>query len=172
MEPFLGEIRLFAGTFAPVGWNLCDGSLLPIAQNDALYALIGTVYGGDGTATFAVPDLRSRVPVHQGTGGGQTYTLGLAGGQESVTLTPANVPPHTHALSVTGTTGSVSDPTGALLAPLPDQNCKVYLGTSSGIALAAGSVGNTGNSQPHENRQPFLAFNYIIATAGVWPSQQ
>ena len=171
MDPFIGEIRLFAGTYAPTGWNFCDGTLLQLSQYDALYALLGTTYGGDGRATFALPDLRGRVPVHQGAGPGlSNYTMGQTGGVEMVTLTSANMPPHTHALFVSTAAGTANVPTGNVLAQAPSGS-NVYRETTGTVAFSASQIIPTGGSQPHENRQPFQAMNYIIALEGIWPSQ-
>jgi microcystin-dependent protein len=172
MDPFLGEIRLFAGTFAPAGWNFCDGTVLPISTNDALYALIGTTFGGDGQTTFAVPDLRSRVPIHQGQGAGlPAYTIGETGGTESVTLVVTQTPAHNHLFNAQPITGTVDDPTGAFVSIPADTTCLIYRSATAAVALAAGTIGSAGGSQPHENRQPFVAINYIIALAGIFPSQ-
>lgn len=155
--PFVGEIRLFAGNFAPQGWALCDGSLLPISGNDVLFALIGTTYGGDGQSTFALPDLRGRAPVHQGAlPGGGTYVIGEAGGAETVTLTPAQLPPHGYAGADVEMTTNLAG--GASLA--------------AGGSYASGANGKVvGGNQPHENRSPFLAVSYIISLSGIFPSQ-
>lgn len=173
MEPFLGEIRIFAGNFAPDGWNMCDGTLLSISSNDALYALIGTTYGGDGQSTFALPDLRGRVPVHQGQGQGLSqYIIGQVGGTEEVTLITNQMPSHNHLIVATTEAGKTNDPTGAFLGAALD-TCKLYLtATPADTAMDPSMIGpSTGGNQPHENRQSFLAMNYIIALAGVFPSQ-
>lgn len=168
-EPFLGEIKLFAGNYAPQGWAYCDGSSLSIASNDALYSLIGTTYGGDGVNNFNLPDLRGRVPVHKGP----TYQLGLMDGRESVVLTPDQMPPHTHALNATTTVGQESgnpSPAGNVLAAGID-GLQMYRTSPPSQALNAGSVTPVGGGQPHENRQPFIAMNYIIALEGIYPPQ-
>jgi microcystin-dependent protein len=168
--PFLGEIRLAGFNFAPVGWAFCDGTLLPIAEYSALFTLIGTTYGGDGQTTFALPDLRSRVPIHMGNG----FVQGENGGSESVALNGQQVPSHVHSSAqCLSTAGSSSTPPangiwaassmGSLYATLPPS---VTMGGSAGPAFAS-----TGGGQSHENRQPSLAINYIIALEGVYPSQ-
>jgi microcystin-dependent protein len=172
MDPFLGEIRLFAGIFAPQGWNFCDGTLLPISNNDALYALIGNTYGGDGQSTFALPDLRSRVPLHQGQDTlGNTYSIGSTGGSESVTLTSAQIPAHGHTFNVQTIKGTSDDPTGNFLCTPADPNCLLFRSTTANVALAGGTVGPSGGGSPHENRQPFVAINFIIALEGIFPPQ-
>jgi microcystin-dependent protein len=133
--PFLGEIRLFAGTFAPVGWLMCDGSLQSITSNDALYSLLGTTFGGDGQSTFGLPDLRGRVPIHQGTRPSiGTYAIGQSGGAETVSLTAANLPAHSHTLTVSTVAGISADPTGKVLA-VADETCKLYVTGKGSIAM-------------------------------------
>jgi microcystin-dependent protein len=173
--PYIGEIRLFAGTFAPLDWNFCDGTLLSISQYNALYNLIGTTYGGNGQTNFAVPDLRSRVPIHMGTGGGGTYVLAQSGGAETVTLSIAQMPQHTHPLNFANT-GQVLAPstnaipatatTGASLGPLG-----VYGPVPSNSNLNPNTLKNDGGSQPHNNIQPYQALTFIIALYGIYPSQ-
>jgi microcystin-dependent protein len=171
MNPFLGEIRLFAGAFAPVDWAFCDGSLLQISANDALFTLVGTSYGGDGVNTFALPDLRGRVPIHQGANNPDNYLIGQSGGAEAVPLTIAAMPSHTHTLYASALEGTTTDPTGNVLA-VADAECKVYIELNGAIATSAAHIGMAGGTAvPHENRQPFIAVNYIIATAGIFPSQ-
>lgn len=168
-EPFVGEIRMFAGTFAPVNWNFCDGTLLPIAQNDVLYSLIGTTYGGDGQTNFALPDLRSRVPMHQGAGN----TLGQAAGTENVTLTTGQLPSHSHRLMATST-GQVLSPANAL----PAVATSAHSGEIHVYGPAAGSPTNLnpvsvqtdGSGLPHNNVQPYLAISFIIALVGLYPA--
>jgi microcystin-dependent protein len=168
-QPYVGEIRMFAGNFAPVGWMLCKGQLLPISENETLFQLIGTTYGGDGESTFALPDLQSRVPVHMGNGpDGVNYPLGQMAGTESVTLTTQQIPIHNHALIGTTTTGTLSDPTNNLLSDSP--NIKLYTAQVPGASLNANTVTPAGGSQPHENCQPFLCINYIISLFGLFPS--
>ncbi len=161
---------MFAGNFAPQGWAYCDGQLLPISQNDALFNLIGTTYGGDGESTFALPDLRGRVPLHQGTGPGLSpRTIGEAGGIESVTLTVANLPAHTHDFQASTTAGASSNPQGNVVGSPPATT--MFIADTPTQSLPSTMVGSTGGSQPHENRMPFLAVNYIIALYGIYPSQ-
>ena len=161
-SPFIAEIILFAGNFAPRGWAFCNGQLLSISQNTALFSLLGTTYGGNGQTTFALPDLRSRVPVHPGQGPGlSSYQLGQSGGAETVTLGVNQLPAHTHAATSppVDTAATSNRPTSGM-AP------------ARGGAYAPGpSVGSTGGSQPHTNLQPHLALNYIIATQGIFPSR-
>jgi microcystin-dependent protein len=171
VEPFLGQITLVAFTFAPVGWAFCNGQLLPIDQNTALFQLIGTIYGGDGQTTFALPDLRSRIPLHQGQGHGTSnYTIGQLGGSESVTLTSDQVPSHTHqAQCFTGGSNSGS-PVNALWAQA--SNDQPYKSATTGAAtMAAGAIGPAGGNQPHANVMAYQALNYIIALEGIFPTQ-
>jgi len=180
MTPALGEIRSVGFNFAPAGWHICDGTLLPISEYDALYALLGTTYGGDGVTTFGLPDLRGRFLVNQGQGPGRSNrTLGQNGGTESVTLTSTQIPQHTHSAMASTSDGTTNVPTNAYLATVLDtttttDNMLFYLPDSySGktlYPLAAPSIGSTGNSLPHENRMPFLTVSYIIALQGVYPS--
>ena len=169
MDPFIGEIRLFAGTFAPLGWALCQGQLLAISQNDALFALIGTTYGGDGQTTFALPNLSGRIALHQGTGPGlSSRQMGETGGTEAITLTANQIPQHTHAMHANPDAATGTAPTGALLAATAFAS---YDTAAASTAMAAGAVGNAGGSQPHENMAPTLALNYIIALEGIFPTQ-
>lgn len=164
-EPFIAEIRIFAGNFAPRGWAFCEGQLLPISQNTALFALIGTTYGGDGRTTTALPNLKDRVPMHPGNGPGLTSRrLGQRAGVNNVTLTEAQIPSHNHVVQ-TATTPDSASPANAVHAPAP------MYGVGTNVALAANAVGNAGGNQPHENRQPFLAINFIIALVGLFPSR-
>jgi microcystin-dependent protein len=165
--PYVGEIRLFAGNFAPAGWQLCDGQLLPISENETLFNLIGTTYGGDGQQTFALPDLRGRVPLHQGTHAGLTYQMGQAAGTETVTLLPQQLPVHTHGLMASSAAASGSTPAGALLAATSVASYDI--GTAS-TAMAGTAIAPAGGAQPHENMAPTLAVNYIISLFGVFPS--
>ena len=162
--PYIGEIRLFAGNFAPVGWLLCQGQTLPISQYDVLFNLIGTTYGGDGQTTFNLPNLSSRVPLHQGSG----YVLGQQGGVETVTLTAQQMPQHTHALVATSSTGTQANPGGNLLAN--SQGPQPYIQEDPDNNLSAQAISSSGGSQPHENMQSFLCINFIIATEGIFPS--
>lgn len=165
-EPFLSEIRLFSFNFAPRRWAMCNGQLLPINQNQALFALLGTTYGGNGQTTFGLPDLRGRVPIHVGAG----FTLGERAGTESHTLGLAELPTHTHVASGTGVSATTPDPTNNLLA-----NASAALGTPFGpatspVAMATNSIFPIGGNQPHENRQPFLTLTFCIALQGIFPS--
>lgn len=172
MEPFIGEIKLFAGNFAPRGWAFCDGQLLPINQWQALFSILGTMYGGDGRTTFALPDLRGRVPLHPGTGPGlSTYSVGENGGAEQVALNVNQMPTHTHSLNANTNVGNNPNPAGASIADTKG-NDKDYMKSGEvNTAMSAQSIGSTGGGQPHENRQPYLAVNYIIALQGIFPSR-
>jgi microcystin-dependent protein len=170
-EAFLGEIRMFAGTFAPLGWAMCDGSLLPIATNDALYSLLGTTYGGDGQTTFGLPDLRGRIALHNNS----NFPIGARGGSETVTLTSAELPSHTHVVQCKIGTGTAANPTGNFPAgnKLNADNTpfdKIYA-DSGGDTMLATAVTPAGGSSPHNNLQPYLVVNFIIATEGLWPPQ-
>ena len=173
-EPFIAEIRMFAGNFAPRGWAFCDGQLLPISENQALFSLVGTIYGGDGRTTFALPDLRGRAPVHAGQGPGLTNRrLGENGGAEAVFLTINEMPSHNHhAISNADSTVATSDkPTDAL--PARNAGATPQYGENANSTLNANSIsiGQTGGNQPHPNMQPFLTINYIIALQGIYPSR-
>lgn len=167
--PYVGEIRMFGGNFAPVGWMLCQGQTLPISEHDTLFNLIGTTYGGDGQETFSLPDLQGRLPVHQGKGPGvtQTYIQGESFGVESVTLTSQQLPIHTHAFVASTGPGATTNPEGAVLASPP--SVTMFLRSGPSTALPAPMVGPYGGSQPHENRAPILVINYIISLFGVFP---
>jgi microcystin-dependent protein len=168
-NPYVGEIRIFAGNFAPQGWAICNGAVLSIAENEVLFNLIGTTYGGDGINTFNLPDLRSRLPIHQGNG----YVIGSPGGSENVTLTSAELPAHGHTVQSSTAHGNTSSPAGALWATDGTGVAAPYRKAASGgtaVALAAGTVAPDGGGQPHENRQPLLAMNYIISLFGIYPS--
>ena len=172
-SPFIGEIRMFGGNFAPAGWNFCDGSILSIAENDALFNLIGTTYGGDGQSTFAVPDLRSRVPIH--TGGSLGGVLGQQLGTEAVTLTTQQIPLHRHGVGA-GTSASLPGPAGNNLgnpgATSPIYHVAAGLGATQNMASnAIGLNIAAAQFQPHDNMQPYLCVNYIISLFGIFPSQ-
>ncbi|MDP3913847.1 MAG: tail fiber protein [Bacteroidota bacterium] len=170
---FIGEIKMFGGNFAPNGWALCDGQLLPIAENEALFALIGTTYGGNGETTFALPDLRGRIPVHSGQGSGlSNRTLSEQFGSETTSLTVNQIPPHNHSIldspSVGNSTG-VSNSTiaaGTIGRVYTNDNTPANLGD-----MNAGTIANTGGSQPHDNLMPYLCINFIISLFGIFPSQ-
>lgn len=166
-QPYVGEIRLFAGNFAPAGWMFCDGSLLPISENETLFQLIGTTYGGDGQSTFALPDMRGRIPVHFGNGPGGNLILAETGGVETVTLTVQQIPGHSHpVLASSGTANAVTPGDNVFAAALQD----VYVEDITPQALSPQSVSSVGGSQPHENFQPYLCVNYIISLFGIFPS--
>lgn len=168
-DPFVAEIRMFGGNFVPKGWAFCDGQLLPIAQNTALFSLLGTTYGGDGKSTFGLPDLRGRAPMHHGQGQGLTdRVVGESGGAESVTLTPAQIPSHTHnvALPSVNTTATTSDGHNNLPARTAENT---YASTGTAVDMASAASGNSGGSQPHNNLQPYLTVSFIIALQGVFP---
>lgn len=169
-QPYVGEIRMFAGNFAPVGWKLCDGQLLAIAENETLFQLIGTTYGGDGQSTFALPDLRSRVPVHMGQGLGSSYPIGQTGGGETVTLTVNQIPSHGHVANASAGQGTSDLPNGRLWAAPSEPSAKLYASGAPNSSMHPSIVGPVGGSQPHENMPPFLAINFIISLFGIFPS--
>lgn len=163
--PYVGEIRMFAGNFAPSGWAFCDGSLLPISENETLFALIGTTYGGDGQTTFALPDLRGRAPVHAGS----SHVPGQMEGSESVTLIASQMPAHTHTAGANASPGDASDPAGRV--PARNAAGATHYDASATTTLAAGAVALTGGSQPHTNMQPYIAIHFILSLYGVYPTQ-
>jgi microcystin-dependent protein len=172
MTAYVGEIRLFAGNFAPAGWAFCDGQLMPISENETLFNLIGTTYGGDGQQTFALPNLQSRVPIHAGTGAsGTTYQLGEMAGVESVTLTTQQIPSHSHPLMGSSSTASSTDPVGNVGARVTAAAVFPYGSDNPSQVLSPQAMGPHGGSQPHENTQPFLCINFIISLFGVFPTQ-
>jgi microcystin-dependent protein len=164
-NPYLGEIRMFAGTFAPRGWAFCNGQLLSIADYSALFTLIGTTYGGDGQSTFGLPDLRGRFPVHVGNG----LTQGVTGGSETVTLSVAQLPSHTHS-AMGATAGTTGSPGGNFWGGTSTLGQFVE-GTAANESMASGAIGSAGGGQSHENMMPFLAVNFIIALEGIFPSR-
>ena len=169
-QPYIGEIRMFAGNFAPVGWAFCDGQPLPISQNDALFVLIGTTYGGDGESTFNLPNLQSRVPLHMGTGAdGITYQLAEMAGVESVTLTAQQIPIHNHALVASTAAATIGDPTNKVFGQSPQ--VAYFIEADPEVQFNPAAISPVGGSQPHENCQPFLGINYIISLFGIFPSQ-
>jgi microcystin-dependent protein len=174
MEPFVGQIILVGFNFAPFGWFLCQGQLIPIAEYQALYALIGTTYGGDGQSTFAVPDLRGRTPTHQGQAlSGTTYTLGEIVGTEEVTLTTAQIGQHTHPFKVSNKAANLTTPSNATAVGVANSGAGIHVFGTNGpnTQLLPASISVAGSGIPHENRQPYLAFNYVIAWNGIFPSQ-
>ncbi|MCG3198874.1 MAG: phage tail protein [Candidatus Omnitrophica bacterium] len=165
-QPYVGEIRMFAGNFAPAGWMFCEGQLLPISENETLFQLIGTTYGGDGESTFALPDLRGRIPIHQGDG----FILAETGGAEEITLTVSQIPAHSHAALGSTNTGTGTAPQNNLLTNLPSATNTAY-GTDAPLTnLHPSSVSSVGGSQPHTNFQPYLCVDYIISLFGIFPS--
>lgn len=169
MEPFIGEIQLVAFNFTPKGFLPCDGSLLPINQYQALYSLLGTIYGGDGRTTFALPDLRGRVPIHYGPGPGlSNYNIGQTGGSETVTLTTNQIPQHNHSIPVNSGVGTTDTPTGMYIAK-NSEGVKQFAATSDNTAKPTGTAGA---GQPHNNIQPYCAINYIICVNGIYPQRQ
>ena len=169
-EPYIGEIMMFAGNFPPQNWAFCDGQLLSIAQNQGLFSLLGTYYGGDGQVTFALPDLRGRLPMHTGNGPGpglSPRSLGEQGGTESVTLIAAQMPAHSHPLQVDNANGTTASPVGTLLARDP-AGTPAY-GVNAASTLSPQAVASTGGGQPHDNMPPFLAINYCICITGIYP---
>lgn len=177
-DPFLGEIMLFAGNFAPRGFAFCEGQIISIAQNSALFSLLGTTYGGNGVTTFALPDLRGRAPIHQGQGPGlSSIPLGDVGGQEQVTMLATQMPQHTHALGVNSGAGTSASPSGGVLASGAGTNVHgetiPVMGYAAGpnAAAAANAIGTAGGSQPLPIRSPYLALNYCIALQGIFPSR-
>jgi microcystin-dependent protein len=167
---YLGEIRMFAGNFPPNGWAFCQGQLLPIAEHDALFNLIGTTYGGDGQQTFALPDLRGRVPMHQGAG----FVIGETTGAEAVTLNVNNVPAHSHAWGVSSTSADTAKLSNGYLANDPRAGAALSFDNNpqpTRVALPAAMLSPVGASQPHENMAPYLGINFIIALFGIYPNQ-
>ena len=177
-EPFLGEIRMVGWNFAANGWALCNGQLMSISQYSALFSLLGTTYGGNGTTNFALPDLQGRVPINQGTGLGLSpYTIGQSSGSENITLLANQMPVHSHLMGVSNLPGAVADPTNAISgqgnagggrSPVPVSN---YVSTAATGTLAPTAIASSGGNLPHSNIQPFLCINFIIALNGIFPSR-
>jgi len=168
-QPFVGEIRMFGGNFAPAGWMLCQGQLLPISENETLFNLIGTTYGGDGQSTFRLPDLQGRAPIHAGQG----FVIGQMGGVENVTVTVNQLPSHSHAAKASGG-GDVVSPANAFWSTDPGGNTAAYTApVNNPQAMSAKAIGtsNSNVAEPHDNMQPYLAINYIISLFGIFPSQ-
>ena len=164
-QPYVGEIRMFAGNFAPAGWMFCEGQLLPISENETLFQLIGTTYGGDGESTFALPDLQGRIPIHHGNG----FILAETGGAEEITLTQQQIPSHTHPLTGTHRTATQGNPGGNLHARFSQANLFPYIEDTPNVNMAASAIAPVGGSQPHTNFQPYLCINFIISMFGIFP---
>ena len=167
-EPFLAEVRLVGFNFAPRGWAFCDGQILPINQNQSLYSLLGTTYGGDGRTSFALPDLRGRVPIHRGSSNGADHTLGQKGGEETHTLSAAEMPQHKHSFQASTDPGTKNIPPGAVLAQSPNFP---YHDTANLVKMKTATIAHTGGGQGHNNMQPTLAVNFCIALRGLFPSR-
>ena len=169
-EPFVGEIRMFAGNFAPRGWAFCDGQLLAVSQNDALFSLLGTIYGGDGRTTFGLPDMRGRLPIHAGTGPGLSpRRLGAKGGAESVTLTVNQMPSHTHTPQAANEIADDFAPAGKTVG---NTTFDLYIeGTTPNVSMSSSAVTDTGGSRSHTNEMPYLCIHFIIALVGIYPSR-
>jgi microcystin-dependent protein len=170
-DPYVGEIRMFGGNFAPAGWHLCDGSLLPISENEVLFNLIGTTYGGDGQENFGVPDLQGRIPLHAGQGPAisQTYQLGEKAGSESVTLSTQQIPIHNHALVPSTDPANTPNPGGNVLGT--PVTATPFFQQEPNVAMNAGILAPQGGSQPHDNMMPFLVVTFIISKFGIYPPQ-
>lgn len=166
-QPYVGEIRMFAGNFAPAGWMFCEGQLLPISEYETLFNLIGTTYGGDGQSTFALPDLRGRVPLHFGNG----FTLAETGGVETVTLTVSQIPAHSHPYLGTTNIGDQASPSGNVVAQLGAGVGDLYFAAAPTSPLSPNAISSVGGSQPHDNFQPYLCVDFIISLFGIFPSQ-
>jgi microcystin-dependent protein len=170
MTPYVGEIRMFAGNFPPVGWMFCEGATLPIAENEVLFQLIGTTYGGDGEETFNLPNLASRVPLHMGTGpDGTTYQIGEMAGTEQETLSVQQIPNHTHPYTASLNAAGESAPAGAVVGN--SASLDLYIEQPASQPMSNQAITPAGGSQPHENTQPFLCINFIISLFGIFPSQ-
>jgi microcystin-dependent protein len=163
-QPYVGEIRMFAGNFAPAGWMFCEGQLLPISENETLFQLIGTTYGGDGESTFALPDLRGRLPLHQGGG----FILAETGGAEEITLTVNQIPAHGH--PALGSTSIANDPNPNPNVLAESSQMSAFIAANPNVAMASQSIGSVGGSQPHTNFQPYLCVDFIISLFGIFPS--
>lgn len=171
-DAYVGEIRMFGGNFAPAGWAFCDGSLLAISENETLFSLIGTTYGGDGQTTFNLPDLRGRIPIHMGTSAsGTSFTIGEQVGVESVTLTVSQIPVHTHALLATGNFATTASPQNNAPAAASVVNKDAYGTDQPPTTVSPASIGPAGGNQPHENLQPYLCINFIISLFGLFPTR-
>jgi microcystin-dependent protein len=164
-QPYVGEIRMFAGNFAPAGWMFCEGQLLPISENETLFNLIGTTYGGDGQSTFALPDLRGRLPLHQGNG----FVLAESAGSEEITLTVSQIPSHTHPLLGSTAIASSNAPQNSVVAQDNIVGVDFYIEDTPTANMAATAISTVGGSQPHTNFQPYLCVNYILSLFGIFP---
>ena len=162
-QPYVGEIRMFAGNFAPAGWMFCEGQLLPISENETLFQLIGTTYGGDGQVTFALPDLRGRIPIHQGNG----FILAETGGAEAITLTVSQIPAHTHPMLASSALANSPNPQNNVVAESTE---RLYSDDPPSDPMAPTSISPVGGSQPHTNFQPYLCVDFIISLFGIFPS--
>ncbi len=165
-QPYVGEIRIFAGNFAPAGWMFCEGQLLPISENEVLFQLIGTTYGGDGQSTFALPDLRGRLPLHQGNG----FILAETGGAEEITLTVQQIPAHSHAALASDNTATGTSPVSNVLSALPVATDTAYGTDAPKVTMSPQNISSVGGSQPHTNFQPYLCVDFIISLFGIFPS--
>lgn len=163
-QPYVGEIRIFAGNFAPAGWMFCEGQLLPISEYETLFNLIGTTYGGDGQSTFALPDLRGRIPLHQGNG----FTLAESGGAENITLTINQIPAHSHPVLASNDAGNTTQPANGVTGN--SSAVQIYRAQAGNASMNSQFVSNTGGSQPHDNFQPYICINYILSLFGIFPS--
>ncbi|WP_136616189.1 MULTISPECIES: phage tail protein [Mesorhizobium] len=163
-QPYVGEIRMFAGNFAPAGWMFCDGQLLPISENETLFNLIGTTYGGDGQSTFALPDLRGRLPIHQGNG----FTLSETGGVEEVTLNVNQMPAHSHLFIASSDVANSPNPGSSLIGRSPQVN--MFINAVPSVPMAPQFINSVGGNQPHSNFQPYLCVDFIISLFGIFPS--
>ena len=166
-QPYVGEIRMFGGNFAPAGWMFCEGQLLPISEYETLFNLIGTTYGGDGQSTFALPDLRGRIPLHQGGG----FILAETGGAEEITLTVNQIPTHSHPFLASTDFAGQSSPSSNVVAQIQTAGSFLYFAAAGTQPLSPNSIGSTGGSQPHNNFQPYLCVDFIISLFGIFPSQ-
>lgn len=166
-QPYVGEIRMFGGNFAPAGWMFCEGQLLPISENETLFNLIGTTYGGDGQSTFALPDLRGRIPIHQGNG----FALAETGGAEEITLTVNQIPAHTHPLLASSSQADSGTPTGRVCAEEALAGVDFYIENPPTVNMAVQAISAVGGSQPHTNFQPYLCIDFIISLFGIFPHQ-
>jgi microcystin-dependent protein len=165
-QPYVGEIRMFAGNFAPAGWMFCEGQLLPISENETLFQLIGTTYGGDGESTFALPDLRGRIPLHQGNG----FILAETGGAEDITLTVQQIPAHPHPLLASNTTAAGANPANSVTTQDNVVGADLYIEDNPTVNMATTAISPVGGSQPHTNFQPYLCVDFIISLFGIFPS--